>query len=174
MGEGGVCCCYNELSFPLGAVVSELNFYCRHATLLLLLLLPPSFSGTPSSLPLGDDTKNGWSRLYSLRSVFKNFNTNNFSHFDFSLATKWRMLTRDAQTFVSRSFSLSRNKKKCQLFVAHSFWVIYQNVSRTFAELCMATPYWSTVLLHQYGRRKSTKTSGAHLFYKSSFFSLEN
>ena len=31
-----------------------------------------------------------------------------------------------------------------------------------------------TVLLHQYGRRKSTKTSGVHFFYKSSFFSLEN
>ena len=82
------------------------------------------------------------------------------------LLTKWRKLTRDAQTFVNRSFSLSRNKKKSQLFVAHSFWVIYRNVSRTLVELCMSTPYWSTILLHQYGRRKSTKTSGVHLFYK--------
>ena len=51
---------------------------------------------------------------------------------------------------------------------------ICRNVSRIFVELCMETPYWCTVLVHQYGRRKSTKTSGVHLFYKSSFFSLEN
>ena len=38
----------------------------------------------------------------------------------------------------------------------------------------METPYWYTVLVHQYGSRKSTKTSGVHFFYKSSFFSLEN
>ena len=41
-------------------------------------------------------------------------------------------------------------------------------------ELCMETPYWCTVLMHQYGLLKSTKTSGVHFFYKSSFFSLEN
>ena len=34
--------------------------------------------------------------------------------------------------------------------------------------------YCYTVLVHQYGRRKSTKTSGVHFFYKSSFLSLEN
>ena len=28
-------------------------------------------------------------------------------------------------------------------------------------------------MVHQYGRRKSTKTSGVHFFYKSYFFSLE-
>ena len=59
---------------------------------------------------------------------------------------------------------------KSQVFVAQRFWVICRNVSRTFAELCMETPYWCTVLVHQYGRRKSTKTSGVHFFYKSSFF----
>ena len=57
---------------------------------------------------------------------------------------------------------------------AQSFPVICRNVSRTFVELCMETPYWCTVLVHQYGRWKSTKTSGVHFFYKSSFFSLEN
>ena len=41
--------------------------------------------------------------------------------------------------------------------MAHSFRVICRNVSRTFVELCMGTPYWCTVLVHQYGRRKSTK-----------------
>ena len=46
---------------------------------------------------------------------------------------------------------------KSQVFVAQSFWVICRNVSRTFVELCMETPYWWTVLVHQYGRRKSTK-----------------
>ena len=35
--------------------------------------------------------------------------------------------------------------------MAHSFWVICRNVSRTFVELCMETPYWCTVLVHQYG-----------------------
>ena len=33
---------------------------------------------------------------------------------------------------------------KSQVFVAHSFWVIWRNVSRTFVELCMETPYWCT------------------------------
>ena len=59
---------------------------------------------------------------------------------------------------------------KSQVFVAHSFWVICRNVSRTFVELCMETPYWCTVLVHQYGRRKSTKTSGVHFFYESFCF----
>ena len=36
------------------------------------------------------------------------------------------------------------------------------------------TSFWCTVLVHQYGLRKSTKTSGAHFFYKSSLFSLDN
>ena len=31
----------------------------------------------------------------------------------------------------------------------------------------------TTETVHQYGRRKSTKTSRVHFFYKSSFFSLE-
>ena len=39
---------------------------------------------------------------------------------------------------------------------------------------CMETPYWCTVLVPQYGRWKSAKTSGVHFFYKSPFFSLEN
>ena len=52
-------------------------------------------------------------------------------------------------------------------FVAHSFWVICLNVSRTFVELCMETPYWCTALVHQYGRRKSTKTSGVHFSIKA-------
>ena len=53
--------------------------------------------------------------------------------------------------------------------MAHNFWVIFRNVLRTFVELCMATPYWCTVLVHQYGRRKSTKTSEVHFFYKKLF-----
>ena len=44
-----------------------------------------------------------------------------------------------------------------QVFVAHSFWVICRNVSRTFVELCMETPYWCTVLVHQYGHGKRQK-----------------
>ena len=100
-------------------------------------------------------------------------------------------------TFVYRLFLLSCNRKinwkpssgrsqemKCskrlihkqlilskfQVFVAHSFWVICRNDSCTFVELCMETPYWCTVLVHQYDSQKSTKTSGVHFFYKSSFF----
>ena len=38
-----------------------------------------------------------------------------------------------------------------------------------FGELCMETPYWCTVLVHQHGRQKSTKTSGVHFFYKKLF-----
>ena len=48
------------------------------------------------------------------------------------------------------------NLSRSQVFVAHSFWLICRNVSRTFVELCMETPYWCTVFLHQYGCRKST------------------
>ena len=62
------------------------------------------------------------------------------------------------------------NSSKSQVLMAHSFWVICRNVSRTFVVLCMETPYWCTVLVHQYGRWKSTRTSGVHFFYKSSFF----
>ena len=43
-----------------------------------------------------------------------------------------------------------------------------------FVDLCRETPYWCTVLVHQYGRRKLTKTSGVHFFYKNFFISLEN
>ena len=46
---------------------------------------------------------------------------------------------------------------KSQVFVAHSFWVICRNVSRTFVELCIETPYWCTVLVHQYGHGKRQK-----------------
>ena len=49
---------------------------------------------------------------------------------------------------------------KSQVLLARSFSVICRNVSRTFVEHCMETPYWCTVLVHKYGRRKSTKTSG--------------
>ena len=83
-----------------------------------------------------------------------------------------------------RSFSLSRNKNfnwklsggrsqenemlnnlsKSQVFVAHSFWVIYRTVSRPFVELCMETPHWCT----EYGRLKLTKIYGVHVFHKSS------
>ena len=66
------------------------------------------------------------------------------------------------------------NLSKSEFFVAHSFSVIYRNVSRTFVEVCVETPYWCTVLVHQYGRRKSTKTPRVHFFYKNSFFLLEN
>ena len=31
-----------------------------------------------------------------------------------------------------------------QVSLAHSFWVICQNISSTFVELCMETPYWCT------------------------------
>ena len=73
-----------------------------------------------------------------------------------------------------RNWNVIKNLSKSQVFVAHSFWVTCRNVSCTFGELCMEMPYWCTVLVHQYGRRKSTKTSRVHFFYKSSFFSLGN
>ena len=49
---------------------------------------------------------------------------------------------------------------KSQVLLARSFSVICRSVSRTFVEHCMETPHWCTVLVHKYGRRKSTKTSG--------------
>ena len=44
---------------------------------------------------------------------------------------------------------------------------------KRFTHLCRAL-YGDAILVHQYGRRKSTKTSGVHFFYKSSFFSLKS
>ena len=49
---------------------------------------------------------------------------------------------------------------------------------KRFTHLCRAS-YGDAILvyrnlLHQYGYRKSTKTSGVHFFYKISFFPLEN
>ena len=51
-----------------------------------------------------------------------------------------------------RKWNVINNLSKFQVFVAHSFWVICRNVSCTFVELCMETPYWCTVLVHQYGQ----------------------
>ena len=42
-----------------------------------------------------------------------------------------------------------------------------------FMHLCRAL-YGDAILVHQYGGRKSTKTSGVHFFFKSSLFSLKN
>ena len=56
------------------------------------------------------------------------------------------------------------NLSRSQVHVVHSFWVICRDISRTILELCMETPYLCTVLVHKYGRRKSTKTSGDHFF----------
>ena len=52
---------------------------------------------------------------------------------------------------------LKKKLWKCQVFVAHSFCrVICRNVSCTLVEISMETPYWRTVLDHQYGCRKSS------------------
>ena len=48
---------------------------------------------------------------------------------------------------------------------------------KRFTQLCRSLygdAIWVDRLVHQYGHRKSTKTSGVHFFYKSSFCSLEN
>ena len=56
-----------------------------------------------------------------------------------------------------RKWNVINNLSKSQVFVAHSFWVICRNISCTLVELCMEMLYWFTVLVHQYGCRKSTK-----------------
>ena len=43
---------------------------------------------------------------------------------------------------------------------------------KRFMHLCRAL-YEDTVLVHRYGRRKSTKASGVHFVYKPSFFTGE-
>ena len=66
--------------------------------------------------------------------------------------------------------------KQCSSQVFLAQFLSY--LPKRFTHLCRAlygrTPYWCTVLVDQYGCRKSTKTSGVHFSYKSSFFSLEN
>ena len=49
------------------------------------------------------------------------------------------------------------NFSKSQVFVAHSFRVIWRNVSRTFVELRMETPCSCTVLVRKYGRGNQQK-----------------
>ena len=44
---------------------------------------------------------------------------------------------------------------------------------KRFTHLCRAL-YGDAILVHQYGRRKSTKTYRVHFCYKSSFFLFEN
>ena len=44
---------------------------------------------------------------------------------------------------------------------------------KPFVELFMETPYWCTILVHQYGRWKSTKTSGVHFSKKIFLFTRE-
>ena len=46
-----------------------------------------------------------------------------------------------------------KNFSKSQVSVMRRFWVICQNVSRKFIELCMETPCWCTTLVHQHGRQ---------------------
>ena len=72
-----------------------------------------------------------------------------------------------------RNWNVIKNLSKSQVLVAHSFWVTWRNISCTFGELCMEMPYWCTVLVHQYGCRKSTKTSGVHFSIKALSFHWE-
>ena len=61
------------------------------------------------------------------------------------------------------------NIRRTQRFLAMNN--TYSLTSNVFFEIMRnLDKYWCTVLVHQYGRRKSTKTSGVHFFYKSSFF----
>ena len=67
------------------------------------------------------------------------------------------------------------------LFKPQVFSFVALMVSELFAETFSAplqSFVWrlhiGTVLVYQYCRRKSTKTSGDHFCYKSSFFCLEN
>ena len=65
------------------------------------------------------------------------------------------------------------NIRRTQRFLAMNN--TYSLTSNVFFEIMRnLDKYWCTVLVHQYGRRKSTKTSGVHFLYESSFFSLEN
>ena len=98
-----------------------------------------------------------------------------------------------------RSFSLSRHKKinskpfneisqeqenvvedqyinnlsRSHVFVIHRFWAICRSVARNFLEFCMESPCWWTTLVHQYGGRKSTKTSGVDFAMKALTFHRE-
>ena len=63
---------------------------------------------------------------------------------------------------------------KSQVFVAQFLSYLPKRFTYLWRALYGRTPYWYTVLVDQYGRRKSTKTSGVHFSYNSSFFSLEN
>ena len=59
------------------------------------------------------------------------------------------------------------------LYGPHSFWVICQNVSRTFVELCMETPYWCTVLVHHMAAWNQQKYLEFTFSIKALFFTRE-
>ena len=64
-------------------------------------------------------------------------------------------------------------KQFVQVFVAHCEFLSYlpKHFTLTFVELCMEMPFWCTVLVHQYGRRKSSKTFWSSLFLYELFHS---
>ena len=99
-------------------------------------------------------------------------------HYRFSLSrNKKKMRNRQVEEAKKiKSYNRLIHKQFVQVSVlcGPQFLSYLSNVSCTFLELCMETPYCCIVLVHQYGRRKSTKTFGVHFFYKSSFISLEN
>ena len=130
-----------------------------------------------------------WNRLGNLLLLFDNTK----GPYETSTASA------TAASKSNRSFSLSRSKRinwkpsngrgqenECYKRLIYKRFVQVSGLCgpqfpsylpNRFMHLCralMETPYWCAILAHQYGRRKSTKTSGVHFFYKSSFFSLKN
>ena len=99
-------------------------------------------------------------------------------HYRFSLSRNKKKIgnrpVEEAKKIKSYSRLIHKQFVQVSVLCGPQFLSYLSNVSCTFLELCMETPYCCTVLVHQYGRRKSTKTFGVHFFYKSSFISLEN
>ena len=130
-----------------------------------LLLSPGLFFITIWRLPYLEDESNIPSiRRYRAVHISRNEQKNLKSFNERSQSRKWNIIE-DSKTY---------NLSKSQVCAVHHLLLLLfffpQKVSRNFVKLFMETPCWCTNIGHQYGGRKSTKTSGFHFWDKNAFF----
>ena len=150
----------------------HLKLFCiiihpKCSTVSHLLLSPGIFFITIWRLPYLEDESNIPSiRRYRAVHMSRNEQKNLKSFNERSQSRKWNIIE-DSKTY---------NLSKSQVCAVHHLLLLLlffpQKVSRNFVKLFMETPCWCTNMGHQYGGRKSTKTSGFHFWDKNAFFFL--
>ena len=129
--------------------------------------IPGLFFITIWRLPYLEDESNIPSiRRYRTVHISRNEQKNLKSFNERSQSRNWNIIE-DSKTY---------NLSKSQVCAVHHLLLLLlffpQKVSRNFVKLFTETPCWCTNMGHQYGGRKSTKTSGFHFWDKNAFFFL--